>query len=200
MKEEQIGERIKALRKINKMTLKQLSQQTGLSTGFLSQFERGLSNIAVDSLQKIAEALGVELYSFFKPTSTEGVIDKTLPVVRSYQQPVLTVIGEQFVIKNLSAKLSDKTLFPRLVEILPFETHESVKAYSHEGEEFVYVLEGVMTLLYGKLEHQLYPGDSAHYFSKDKHNWVNKTSKVVKIICVSIPNKFIGGRLVTADE
>ena len=58
-----IGLRIKALRTEKKYTLKYLSEQTGLSIGFLSQFERGLTSIAIDSLEKIAQVLEVELSS-----------------------------------------------------------------------------------------------------------------------------------------
>ena len=60
-----MGMRIKALRKEKKYTLKQLAEETGLSIGFLSQLERGMSSIAVDSLAKIASILGVSLSTFF---------------------------------------------------------------------------------------------------------------------------------------
>ena len=60
-----IGSKIKTLRIRKKYTLKQLSAESGLSTGFLSQLERGVSSIAIDSLAKIAEILGVSLSSFF---------------------------------------------------------------------------------------------------------------------------------------
>lgn len=46
------------------MTLKQLSEKTNLSTGFLSQMERGMSSIAIDTLENIAGVLGVSLTSF----------------------------------------------------------------------------------------------------------------------------------------
>ena len=60
-----IGLQIKTIRTRNNMTLKQLSEQTDLSIGFLSQLERGMSSVAIDSLEKIAEALDVPLTSFF---------------------------------------------------------------------------------------------------------------------------------------
>ena len=60
-----IGNKIKELRTNKKMTLRELSEGTGLSIGFLSQLERGLTSIATDSLMKIAEALDVDLNYFF---------------------------------------------------------------------------------------------------------------------------------------
>ena len=56
-----IGLRIKSLRNEKKYTLKYVSENTGLSIGFLSQLERGMTSIAIDSLDKIATLLGVEL-------------------------------------------------------------------------------------------------------------------------------------------
>lgn len=57
-----------------------------------------------------------------------------------------------------------------------------------KGKNFIYVLEGILTLLHKDREYSLYPGDSAHYLSTDEHNWTNKTNKVVKFLCVSVPN------------
>ena len=61
-----IGARVKALRTSKKLTLKQLSELSGLSIGFLSQLERGLSSIAIDSLAKLADILPRRLSSTFR--------------------------------------------------------------------------------------------------------------------------------------
>ena len=59
---EAIGAKVKQLRMDKNLTLKQLSEASGLSIGFLSQFERGLSSIALDSLEKLAEIMEVSLF------------------------------------------------------------------------------------------------------------------------------------------
>ena len=63
-----------------KYTLKQLSEESGLSIGFLSQLERGLSSIAIDSLAKLATILGVSLSSFFDSSADQ----EKSPVSRSF--------------------------------------------------------------------------------------------------------------------
>ncbi|MGO1712760.1 MAG: helix-turn-helix domain-containing protein, partial [Senegalia sp. (in: firmicutes)] len=68
----EIGSEIKELRKQNNMTLKDLSEKTGLSIGFLSQFERGLSTIAIDSLELIARSLDVGLSHFLLKPNAKG--------------------------------------------------------------------------------------------------------------------------------
>lgn len=63
-----IGAKVKILRIGKEMTIKQLSEACGLSVGFLSQFERGISSIAIDSLETIANVLGVPLSELFVET------------------------------------------------------------------------------------------------------------------------------------
>ncbi|WP_026895339.1 helix-turn-helix domain-containing protein [Clostridiisalibacter paucivorans] len=182
---ENIGSKIKKIRKSNGMTLKELSEKTNLSVGFLSQLERGLTTIAIDSLQLIAEALRVELsYFIAQPES------KKRPVLKSFEQKIYKVMNCNFINYHLSNNLEDMDLLPRLIDILPMDVEEEVKEYSHNGEEFVYVLEGILTLILEGKEYRLYPGDSAHYSSHSTHNWANYTNRTVKIVVVSTPNNF----------
>ena len=108
-----IGFRIKELRTEKKYTLKYLSEQTGLSIGFLSQFERGLTSIAIDSLEKIAQVLEVELSSFFDLSSPQ----ETKYVVRSYEKET-TLVNSEIIEYALTDHLTSFDLLPRLVEIL----------------------------------------------------------------------------------
>ncbi|HVJ81892.1 MAG TPA: response regulator [Planctomycetia bacterium] len=60
-----IGDRIRERRKKSALTLTQLSQRTGLSVGFLSQIELGKNSASVDTLYRIARALGAQPGEFF---------------------------------------------------------------------------------------------------------------------------------------
>lgn len=190
-----IGSEIKELRKSNNMTLKGLSEKTGLSIGFLSQFERGLSTIAVDSLELIAKALNIELSHFILKPKT-----KKEYILKSFEQEVYEVINNKFVHYNLSNNLNKKTFLPRKINILPMGKDENITEYSHKGEEFIYVLEGTLTLFLDSKRYDLYPGDSAHYNSKKMHNWANYTSKMVKLIVVSTPNHFSESEVIQENE
>jgi quercetin dioxygenase-like cupin family protein len=77
-----------------------------------------------------------------------------------------------------------------LISILPTQSREAVTPYSHKGEEFVYVLEGILTVFVGNEEYQLNPGDSIHMSSAIPHEWANFTNKLVKVLCVSSPPIF----------
>lgn len=185
MMNKDIGKKVKELRSQKKLTLKDVSELTSLSTGFLSQLERGLTNIATDSLQKIAQVLGVELtYFFASPNKNES------HVLRSYEKEVFQVVNSRFIHYHLTNGAPDKALLPRLVELLPINSKEDISQYAHEGEEFIYVLEGILTLFINDEQIEVFPGDSAHYNSSIVHNWANYTNKMVRILVVSSPNPF----------
>lgn len=181
---ESIGESVKKLRKDRGYTLKDISKQANLSIGYLSQFERGITTIAVDQLAKIAGILGVSINYFFDTTATREEV-----VTRSYDQTILRIINQN-IYKSLSTSPEDKGMMPKLVEMLPSANSELVTAAPHEGEEFIYVLEGILTLIIDGTEQQLYPGDSAHYASSRPHNWGNYSNKMVKFIAVHTPSDF----------
>ncbi len=180
-----IGQKIKDLRTRNKMTLKEVSQRTNLSIGFLSQLERGLTDIATDSLGDIASALGVDLSYFFA-----GPRQHQRYILRSYEKEVFRVDLARFIHYHLTNQSDSKVLLPRLIELLPINCDEDISVYNHEGEEFIYVLEGILTLFLDHEQHELYPGDTVHYKSTIPHNWANYTSKMTRILVVSIPNPF----------
>ncbi|MBS4536345.1 helix-turn-helix transcriptional regulator [Clostridium sp. D2Q-14] len=192
---ENIGSEVKEIRKSNNMTLKDLSEKTGLSIGFLSQFERGLTTIAIDSLQVISDALKVDLSRFLlKPKSDEKMI------LKSYENEVYEVMNNKFINYHLSNSLDKANIYPRRIDILPMSVEEDINEYSHKGEEFVYVIEGILTLMLDSKEYHLYPGDSAHYDSERMHNWANYTNKVVKVLVVSTPNYFKDNKGINEDE
>ena len=182
-----IGLKIKELRTQKKFTLKYLSEQTNLSTGFLSQLERGMTSIAIDSLAKISKVLDVDVLDFFNVTNES----ETISVIKSYEKKY-TSINQEIIQYNLNKNPLSYEMLPRIQEIMPHkdDNYENIELYSHDGEEFIYVLEGILTLYVDNTQTDLYPGDSAHIKSISPHNWKNCTSKVVKILTVNTPNPF----------
>ncbi len=181
----EIGSKIKKLRSEKNLTLKELNQLTNLSVGFLSQLERGLTTVAIDSLDNISKALGVDINYFFTVSK-----EQTNVVQKSYEREVVLMEKDNFVQFNLSHNLSDKAMLPRLIEVYPKKDDETVLPYAHEGEEFIYILEGILTYYYDGERYELYPNDSVHIHSTSAHIWENNTNKIVKLLMVSTPNSF----------
>lgn len=179
----EIGEKINTLRTVRGMTLKELGDKANLSVSFLSQAERGLTSITINTLKKIAQAFEVELNYFFTPPPSHRPM-----IMRSYEQEVIRIDESKFIYHNLGSDLVDRQLDPVIVTILPTRDAEEVLPYEHQGEEFVYVLEGIFTIFLEDSKYELYPGDSIHLSSTTPHNWANFTNKLVKIIAVSTPS------------
>ncbi|UZT81923.1 helix-turn-helix domain-containing protein [Caproicibacterium sp. BJN0003] len=182
-----IGAKVKALRKKQEMTLKQLSEKTELSVGFLSQLERGISNIAIDSLNKIANALGVNISTFFQ----EPKISHSDPIIHSYDLPCRQISLNilQYILSN---NVESFNILPRLYVLMPSDDNDdstvNLELYGHIGEEFIFVLEGVVTVFVGDNVYSLYPGDGIQIHSKDPHNWTNRTNRIAKILTINYPN------------
>lgn len=185
-----IGAKVKAFRTAKKYTLKQLSEESGLSIGFLSQLERGLSSIAIDSLSRLADILGVSLSSFFDSASEQ----EKSPVMRSFELHC-SQINPHIIQYLLTGNPEEFTCLPRIFHLMPLANSnpDQLEMNRHEGEEFIYVLEGILTVYLDGIEYCLNPGDSIQIHSHSPHNWVNKTNRVVKILTVNSPNPFVHG-------
>ena len=182
-----IGKTIHKIRKERKMTLKELSEKTSLSTGYLSQFERGLTSIAIESLQTISKVLDVDMDAFFsKPKSK---IKDESPIIRSYDREIgkiSTKIIQYYLVKDVE----NAAFLPRIYEVMPKDQDAHAKTYVHEGVEFIYILEGILTLNYKNQIYEMYPEDSAYISSEIAHNWENNTNKKVKMLVINYPNQF----------
>ncbi|MGM0122782.1 hypothetical protein IGI37_000148 [Enterococcus sp. AZ194] len=182
----ELGEKVKQLRNKKKMTIKEMSKLTGLSTGFISQFERGITTIDVKHLDTIAEILDTDITTFFsKETQKNTSLEQDI-IVRRYNRPYVQQVNRvvHFDLGHFSDQL---TMSPEYIEIMPNETKEIPASYTHEGEEFIFVLEGVLTFSWDDEDIRLYPGDSAHFPSDHPHNWDNMSDTIAKVIIVHAP-------------
>lgn len=188
-----IGAAIRSRRQELNMSLRELSKQSGLSIGFLSLIERGRSSPALTSLSNVAKALGVELSSFFPAEEEEqNEAEETkqrvspLPYVnRANDAAKLSIILSQRIYKMLSPRIPGLVLEPIFVTVQPGDTID--EPYSHEGEEFAYVLSGELVFIVDGVEYRLGPGDSIHFRSTVSHAMRNDTNEPVQAIWVLTP-------------
>lgn len=176
-----IGAKLKACRQEKHLTLKQLSEQVELSVGFLSQVERGRAALSLNTLTKLAAALGTDVAAFFGETPqapNEGL------VVRSYERRFLRT-SDQFIQYSLSPDVHHTEIFPEIYELYPGE-HTQEAPFQHEQEEFDYVLEGVLTAVVEGREYTLYPGDGIRVPPNAAHVWRNATTKMVRVFAVAL--------------
>ncbi len=165
-----IGRRIRQLRTEQHKTLKELSEATNLSIGYLSKIEREDYTVSEAVLTRIANALGVNIQIFFEGPS----------ITRSFERRNSYVDAEMISVEFLSVHPEKFKLAATIVNVLPFNTIRPMKPHSHGGEELVYILEGVLSVILDDRKFDLYPGDTLHFSAEHTHLWMNNTNKMVR--------------------
>lgn len=174
--------RIKELRLQEDMTLKKLSEKTGLSVSFLSQIERGSSSLAITSLKKIADALNVSMTYFFQET------DGHTYAVKHDDQKTFRVEGSQSKYIRLAGNFFDRKLEPIVVTLQPRQKDHEV--FSHPGEEFYYVIKGTVIFTIEEKEYIINEGESIHFPSEKDHSWENPLTEESILLSVVTPAIF----------
>jgi transcriptional regulator with XRE-family HTH domain len=181
-----LGAAIRSLRHERGLSLRDLSRLTGFSISFLSLVERGRSGLALTSLHTVAEALGTDVGSFF-PTERAMHEPHPLPhVTRGSENSKIAIASSEYMYKLLSGRASNLVLQPLLVTVQPTETMEE-PPYSHDGEEFAYILSGELLYLVDGVEYRLRAGDSIHFRSTVPHTTHNDTDAPAEVLWVLTP-------------
>jgi transcriptional regulator with XRE-family HTH domain len=184
-----VGKAIRRIRAQRGLSLREVSELTGFSISFLSLVERGRSSLALTSLQKVAMALGTTVPNLF-PADFGSAHGQPLPYVQRANDPVaLTMKSRDRTLELLSGRAPDRMLEPVIDTLNPGCTIDA--PYGHDGEEFMYVLEGEVTCVVDGVEYDLKPGDSIHYPSTLPHTAINRsTDTPVRTLMVVTPRFF----------
>lgn len=171
----QVGEALRERRRILDMTLKEVSQSSGISVGFLSQVERNLTTPSLSSLVNIAKTLGVGVDYFLTSPKTSGLVN------RKGERNFFTIDGLPVRYARVSNELPRGKIFGIIAEVPPL--WESERA-AHEGEDFIYIIEGAEVVKVGEVEYTLNAGDTIHYDASIPHSWGNRTDTPTKSLFV----------------
>jgi transcriptional regulator with XRE-family HTH domain len=175
----EISDKIHNLRKEKNLTLKYLSEKTGLSISFLSQVENGSSSLAITSLKKIAEALNVTIDYFFKTPEINNFL------IKANEEKPFKIEGSNSKFIRISGDFPGRKIESMLIIIPPEQMHGS--KFSHPGEEFVYVLEGALIVNLAGTDYLVKSGDSIQYPSSTDHSWMNPLKKETKLLSIVTP-------------
>ena len=176
-----IGERIKNLRELSNLTQEELADRAGLTKGFISQIERDLTSISLDSFLQILEAMDENISDFFRESSAEKIVYRETDRVAIEKEKIQRF--ELLVPGSTNRRLEPILLTLRKGQVTPRER-------PHEGEEFGFVLRGKVTLRFGKEALKLQRGE-CFYLSAEKEHWIqNTSSKEAVILWISSPPSF----------
>jgi DNA-binding transcriptional MerR regulator/quercetin dioxygenase-like cupin family protein len=158
-----LGDQLKRLRAKAHKTLKEVSKATGLSISFISALERGGSGASVASLKLLAGAYGVSMRELFGAD-----LEEAIPLVRAAERPAMR--WENGVRFEEMASGAEKVMDPSYLHVPPGAGSEGF--YSHNGEEFVYVVSGTLHVELKELgTYELAPGDTLYFPSTTPHRW-----------------------------
>lgn len=168
--DKKVGERIRAFREKQNLSLADMAGRTGLEEAFLSAVETQDLYPSLGPLLKIARALGVRLGTFL-----DDHVSRDPLVVRlgeRTQEMSMHADGSEpasHTYYSLGKGKTDRHMEPFFIEMAP-EPEEAKTLSSHEGEEFIVVVSGQVELVYGREKTVLNPGDSIYYNSVVPHN------------------------------
>jgi transcriptional regulator with XRE-family HTH domain len=180
-----VGAAIRTLRRRRGLSLRDLSRLTGFSISFLSLVERGQSSLALTSLYKVAKALDSDISHFFRQNGAAPDTHPLPHVHRAGETSEIAIAGGNRTYRLLSGRAPDRVLEPLLVTVEPTESIE--EPYSHEGEEFAYVLAGDLLFVVEGREYRLGAGDSIHFAASVPHAIHNDTGAPVQALWVLTP-------------
>jgi DNA-binding transcriptional MerR regulator/uncharacterized RmlC-like cupin family protein len=174
-----VGPHLRNLRLQRGESLATVAERINVSVGFLSNLERGQSGASVGIMRRLAQYYGLNILDFF------GDGHAASPLIRPRERKILK--GGQGVQMELLAS-GKITMEPHLFRVAPGAG--SGESYSHEGEEFLFVIVGRLTIFLGDEEYNLSTGDSFYFDSSISHRWYNPGKKDSKILWINTPPTF----------
>lgn len=181
-----IGARLRAVRKEKGWTLEALASKSGLSIGFLSQVERDLTTLSIVSLSAICQALSVPIESLF--SSSRPIGEAPSAVTRADQQLHIQIGGSPITYRYLSGQLPDLPIEELL--IAEFPPHCDQQGSSHEGQEFGYVLRGSLVLNVQDEQYELTAGDSYRVAASQSHGYRTSAAEGADVL-MAVTQRFI---------
>ncbi len=182
--EQVIVERIKAFRLQQGLTLDQLAELSGLTKGYLSRIENSDKSPPFSTLAKLASALNTDIISFFADENGGAEdVNINIDIVRSESSRKVNrrIAPEAYVYESLAYRMRGKNMEPMLVVL---EKDAPVTKFHHEGEEFIYILEGTLEFRFESKTYILEPGDSAYFNSGIEHSGRSLGDGPAKFLCV----------------
>ena len=173
-KSQPIGKRLFKLRSEKKLTLKNLANETGLATKYISQIEKGEVIPPVAVLLQLSRALEIDSSILLREEKKRAGKQSS----DDYQKRT-----KDYTYETLTPEARHKHLKAFKIFIDPKSAHKGV-SYQHLGEEFIYVLKGKIEVMVGENKNILGPGDCLHFNSSIVHKLRNVSSEKADLLVV----------------
>ena len=179
---EALGERIRSAREMRGLTLEDISSRTGIDVATLKGIESSEMAPPLGQLIRLGKALDMKMGYFISPG-----VDKPMTVVRKDQGKAIARYGKKksqqygYSYESLAPEKANRMMEPFIVTLMPTDAEEFS---SHDGQEFIFVLEGEMKVQVGDKVEFLKPGDAVYYDSTQPHLVKSATKTKARILAV----------------
>ena len=182
-----VGSKIKGIRESKNLSIEEIAERSGLSTDQIISIENDQNLPSLGPLIKIARALGVRLGTFMDDNDALGPVitrakDREADSSISFSNGA-TDARKHMEYHPLAQQKAGRHMEPFVIDINPTDNLD-YKLSAHEGEEFIYVMQGEVEIEYGKEKYTLKEGDSIFYDSIVKHHVHGAPGKSAKILAV----------------
>ena len=176
-----IGERIRMIRQAKSLTQEELASRADLTKGFISQVERNITSLSVESLLAILHGLDQKASTFFDETFDEQIVFRKDDRVELDKEQAGTF---EILVPAAQNRLMD----PALAVLDPGEKTQEEEP--HEGEEFGFVLTGGIEVTLGVKTYKVKKGECFYYKASKKHYLANRRKMRAVVLWVSSPPNF----------
>lgn len=181
-----VGEKIKSLRETKEISIAEMAERTGLAEEQINRIENNVDIPSLAPLIKIARALGVRLGTFLDDQDEMGAV-----ICRKQEETDSTISFSNNAMdarthmkyQALAKSKSDRHMEPFIVNIEATNDTDFTLS-SHEGEEFIYVMDGIIEVCHGKKKHIIKAGDTIYYDSIVPHHVHGYEGQAAKILAV----------------
>jgi transcriptional regulator with XRE-family HTH domain len=178
-----VGERVRQVRDKKGLSLEDVSQRTDIDVLMLSQIEQGAVAPPLGTIIKLAKALEMRMGYFISGEQERPytiVRHRDRKVVSRYDSKKAKYYGYEY--ESLAPHKKDRHMEPFLVTLEAADTQD--ERSTHDGQEFIFVLQGQMEVRLGEELHILDPGDAIYYDSTVPHLVKTHGEKTTKILAV----------------
>lgn len=181
MNEESLGRNINRIRKQKGITLQELARRSGLTKSYLSRIERSRKAPPYSTVNRISRALEVEV-TYLLSDKLDLLSDIRFSLTKKGKGEVVQTLGSSYgyEYEALGFTKPGKNMQPYIIRA----AFDEKSIFQHEGEEFIYVLEGTYEFIYDGKKYVMEEGDSAYFDSGVPHTARSLGEKNARVLAV----------------
>lgn len=182
----EIGRKLRQLRLKKKIALVDLGKHTGLSASMLSQLENGKLIPTLPTLARIAMVFDVGVDYFFVDRKSRYLFSVVREGERIRFPDNPDAAKPSYFFECLAYAIQDKSIQCYMAEF-PRRLESEITEHSHDGAEFMFVLEGQLEIRYHDETHVLNAGDSVYFDAAEPHSYRGSSKSGAKAVVITTP-------------